>query len=350
MEYPIKEPRRIVALATIILVAAFCGVSSVAAQSAYEDLEGRFALELPAGWKLDQEQFGILYQFGSKGGASLMITYNEGETEMASLFADQVEYLTSSGYRPPPPNSVVTMTLNGCPAQWAEYESPMEVEGIELEMFAFAGAVLSDEDDAGVGFMAFMSVADEKKMGDDIRNVWESLRLHGRPATGVTDVASGSYEDTVKAAAPASPSTFEHELVSLNLPAGWTTEEPSGPMQIVKLKHEDLGTVTLLGSSGDDLGESPEHINTMLRDVVMSTVPSMKQNRESWTLETKGCGQAALEQFAGALIARGTKIDQGAIIAATKDKRGGVGYMAFYSSKVTDEAITDIQNIIQSAH
>jgi hypothetical protein len=76
----------------------------------------------------------------------------------------------------------------------------------------------------------------------------------------------------------------------------------------------------------------------------------MKPEKAAWTVGTAGRGDAELEQFAGSMVVRGATIDQGAIIGATKDKRGGVGYLALFSSKVADEAVAEIQTIIQSSH
>lgn len=318
------------------------------AQNTYEDLEGRFALDLPEGWKMTQEQFNLVYQFGSDASsAAMMIVYSEGATDLEELFRDQVENLTGAGYAEPPPGSVVDMTLNGCRARWTEYASPMDIGGVSIEMFAYAAAVVSDEDQAGVGFLTFMNADEKGKVGEALRTSFETLRLHGRPLTGVSDVVSVDAAMAAKPPEPTGPSSFEHELVALDFPSGWSAEPGQGDI-LATISHDDYGSLTVMGSKGGDFGSDRDQILVAMRDGLLSSLPSMRPTGDAWETETAGGTTVVLEEYDGAITVAGTDIPYGAVIGAVKDGRRGLGFMGMFSAEVKQEAMHDMIEIIKS--
>ena len=317
------------------------------AQETYQDPQDRFAIDLPKGWNLTKEQFNLVYQFGSKGvGARFIIVCYPGDSDRAEVFAETVESLTASDLVAPPPDTVVDMTLNDRPARWAEYESPIQYGTVTIQMHVFVGAVVSEEDDLGVGFSAFMGPATYKRYGESIRDVFQSIRLHGRGKTGVSGVSGVAAPEPGR---DLGPSTFEHALITLDIPADWTAKKSDLAGEIATLQHNQHGSIAIMGAAKDKLGKKPDDISESFRTQLKETLPTMKPSRDPWKVQTAGCGTAALEQFEAAITAHGQEVKRVVVIATVKDRKRGIGFVATFPVDVKDNALKDVLSIIQSA-
>jgi len=336
----------VLALLSVPQVSAAASVTN----TSYEDLSGRFALNIPDGWKLVQEQFNMLYIFGKSGSSvKLILMYSDGVSDIAELFSEAVDLATGSGLTPPTPGSVADMTLNGSPARWAEYTSDVTADKKTARLHVYAGAVISPEHQGGISFFVSMSPKDYEKLGDPLRASWESLRLHGKPLTGAGEVAEVDASTVRIAKKTLEASVLEHKLITVSLPAGWASELGKDSGILAKLKHEKFGTLTIMGGPKNEFGKSRDNIINDIREALLSGMPTLKAARGSWTLPTVRFGDAALEQYEGAIVAEGVEIPHGALIAALKDGKRGVGFMAVFKSDVKDEAVTDLLQIIASA-
>lgn len=339
---------RLMVFLLLTLTGIYANISM--AKVPYEDLSGRFALDLPEGWKLVKEQFNSLYIFGKDGGGvKLILVYSDGVSDIAALFSDAVDLATGSGLTSPTPGSVADMTLNGSPARWAEYPCDIAAGKKTARLHVFVGAVLSPEHQGGVSFFVSMAAKDYEKLGDPLRASWESLRLYGKPLTGVGQVAEVDAGSVQIAKKIPEASVLEHKLITVSLPAGWAAELGKDSGILAKVKHEKYGTVTIMGAPKNEFGKSRDKIINDIREALLTGMPTMKATRGSWTVPTSGCGDAALEQYEGAIVAEGVEIPHGALLAAMKDGRRGIGFMAVFRSDVKEQAVNEILQIIASA-
>lgn len=335
-------------LAGALAVLLGAPLAPVLAQNTYRDLEGRFTLDLPQGWKMTNEQFNLVYQFGSDASsAAMMLVYSEGETDLDELFRSQVENLTGAGYTEPPAGSIVDMTLNGSRARWTEYTSPLDAGGTSVEMHAYAAAVVSDEDDAGLGFLVFMNANEKEKVGEALRTSFETLRLHEHALTGVSDVVAVGAEWAAAAPEPTAASAFEHALVTFGVPAGWSAEPGEGDI-LATVSHEDYGSLTVMGKRGNDFGKDRDQILVAMRDGLLSSLPSMRPIKDAWEVETAGGTTILLEEYDGAITVAGTDLPYSAVIGAAKDGRRGLGFMGIFSTDVKTDAMRELLEILTS--
>lgn len=315
----------------------------------YRDPQGRFALELPANWEFKKEQLHTLFRFGPKGGvACCLVTCYPGVINRHELFSTVVETATSAGHSEPPVESVVDMTLNGLPARLAEYESSIKAGAQTVKMHVLLGGVVSEADDLGIAFSVYSSPADFQKHGEAIRACFESLRVPNRPKIGVSGVVEVKGSIT-KPRAPTMASAFKHDLISLTLPPGWRAETSKLSMIIANLKHENYGTITLTGGAKNKFGKNREEILGVMSSQMMASMPLMKETRGGWEVRTSGGGSAILKQYDGAITVLGQEFPHGAIVAALKDAKRGIGLMGVFRSETKEAALKDILSIIESA-
>jgi len=69
-------------------------------QNTYEDLQGRFILDLPKGWSLQPQTNDKVYTFKGKD-KSFIVEYNEDNNDIDELFLDGLETLKSAGLSNP---------------------------------------------------------------------------------------------------------------------------------------------------------------------------------------------------------------------------------------------------------
>jgi hypothetical protein len=279
----------------------------------------------------------------------MILVYSDGVSDLAELFSDAVDIAGGSGLSAPTPGSVADMTLNGSPARWAEYASDIAAGKKTVQLHAFLGAVLSPEHEAGISFVAIMPPRDYAKIGESLRASWASLRLHGKPLTGVGEVVDVDARSVRIEKKVPEASTFEHNLVTVSLPAGWTAELSNVKNIVAKVKHDSYGSITIMGGLKNELGKSRDEIINGVRDGLMQGIPAMKPARGAWTVPTQGCGEAVIEQYEGVLVAEGMEIPYGAILGATKDGQRGLGFMALFKSDVKEQAAAEALQIIGSA-
>jgi hypothetical protein len=343
-----RRPNRTVgALALLVAALLLVPLSTAVGQNTYEDLQGRFAFELPEGWEMVLERLNIVYQFKGEHSARMVLTYLDGETDLAGAFADQVDNATSAGFTVPPPGSVADMTLNGCPARWAEYSSELDADGATVQMFLYIGAVVDEAAGGAVQYMALMSPTDRGRYADDLKHSFETLRLHDRPLTGVTDVQEADVAFAEAAAQPTSATTFEHELLSVTLPPGWTAEPGEG-VTIAVVNHDDYGSLRIMGQEKDGFGESRDEIYMAMREGILESVPSVRTTRGPWDITSDAGETIVVEQMEGNITSGGEDIPKGVIIAAAMDGRRGLGFLVFCSADVTDDAVEEIISILKS--
>jgi hypothetical protein len=191
-----------------LLAVASIGLS----QTTYEDPQGRFVIDLPAGWKLKPVLTGMfkneLVSDFDADGKNFSVAFNPGINDPDRLIkhvADQFRFLQVEF-----DGEIAEMAVNGHAARWGILKT-----ALDPGMVVLCGSMELGRD--GVFLFFTVRVADLPKFKDRIEKTFQSIRLPGEEWTGVGDVRS------VKPPVPAPmvPTAWEGESISLTLPPGW---------------------------------------------------------------------------------------------------------------------------------
>jgi hypothetical protein len=151
----------------------------------------------------------------------------------------------------------------------------------------------------------------------------------------------------VEAAAGAPASMFEHNLVTLDIPAGWVATPGSG-YNIATVEREGVPALRVIGAEKNDFGKSREEILEALVSGVHSNVPTAKQTGPPREEATVGDDVVLVAEYEGVIVADGREVPQWILIAAFKDKERGVGYMWFVPPDERDAVLEDVLAIVRS--
>jgi len=176
----LKSGIRLISAVAIILLAGAAN-----AQNSFEELSGKFLIDLPGGYELAPQKFPILYQFSGPAG-QIMMLFEEDGADLAESYQSALSNLDGTVKDPKPVAPVVTMTLNGSRAKWGVYKGTVERDGKAVPIYAYVGSMLID--DGSVFFLSFLSEENQPKWGDKITNAFHSLRNLDSPLTGARDV------------------------------------------------------------------------------------------------------------------------------------------------------------------
>ena len=171
---------RLISVAAVILLAGAAN-----AQTSFEELSGKFTIDLPDGYKQKPQKFPTLFQFSVPSGQIIMLLEEDG-TDLAESYASALSNLDGSMATPAPMAPVVTMTLNGSPAKWGIYKGTAESDGKTVPLYAYVGSMLID--DGSIIFLSFLSEEKQSKWGNTITKAFHSLRNVDSPQTGARDV------------------------------------------------------------------------------------------------------------------------------------------------------------------
>jgi len=347
-KYLKRTPESFIFMTTLMF---FFSLFQVNSQNTYRDLEGRFSFEQPADWKLNVEQMNMVYTFGDpNASARIVLTYMEDVESLDDLITMYLEsVLEIEGGILPPPGSIVDMTLNGASARWIEYPFDMNTGNGTVKLYVYLGASI-DPQKRGMAFFSMLNDNTLGKYGDAIKHSFETLQLHDLPLSGITNVQevnidySALTEKTITIA-----STFEHELFTIDVPAGWVSLIGSGET-IVKLDKEGDQTcsVSIMGKKKNQFGSSIEQIHSSMVDGLIAGVPSMKKVKGPYDLTTSAGEVLRVEEFEGSIEVSGQSIALGALIAAAKNKERGLGFMGMFSGSIKKEAVEELTTILKT--
>lgn len=181
------------------------------AQTTYEDPQGRFAVDLPKGWKfqplLPAAQTNDLVSDFQGDGKSISIVYCPGIDDPAKLIQQakiQFRFLNVVFE-----GDVKEMTLNGHPARQGVLKTPLDPG-----MVILCGGVALGEN--GLYYFSVMRDKDIAIKGS-IEKSLVTIRLPGEAVTGAGATKSVSPPPPEAS----SPTPWKSDLVSLTLPPGW---------------------------------------------------------------------------------------------------------------------------------
>lgn len=334
----------------LVLLAVAVLAAPARAQMDFEDPLGRFVITLPQGFELFSEQSDALYQF-KRDAFRIILVVQDGVADIAAAFRKASDSFTGQAAPPPPEGTVYELVVNGNVARQASY--PFEGTssgGKSVTAHMFLGAVTIEGADMS---LAFMSILNEKVVEDvqpEIAGAFHSIRMPGTSVLGAGEPTL--VEDALASAAPVPAvdipaSTFEHNLVTLDIPAGWTATAGDG-YNIATIEREGFQSIRVIGAKKNDFGKSRKEILEALVSGMQSSVPTAKQTGPPREEPTVGGDMVLIAEYEGVVVAKGREVPQWILIATFKDKNRGVGYMWFTPPDERDAVLDDVLSIVHS--
>jgi hypothetical protein len=155
------------------------------AQNTHQDPQGRFAIDLPPGFKLTSEQLGRILVFQGDD-AQLFVSAVAGSSDLDRLWRFALDDFTGPGVPAPPAESVSDLEVNGNPARLAWYTFDPGSDGTRAPYTALLGAVVLRASGTGVVCFAVLNEKAAGRWGDALRGAFRSIRLPGPPVIGAT--------------------------------------------------------------------------------------------------------------------------------------------------------------------
>jgi hypothetical protein len=313
------------ALAGLAAVALLAVASIGLSQTTYEDPQGRFVIDLPAGWKLKPVLSGMfkneLVSDFDADGKNFSIAFNHGINDPDRLIkhaASQFRFLEVEF-----DGEIVEMAVNGHSARWGILKT-----ALDPGMVVLCGSIELGRDGAYLIFT--IRVADLPKFKDRIERAFQSLRLPGEELTGVDDVRSVKPPSS----APTVPTPWEGESIGLVLPPGWSVKPiPRGFEKEVKgwFLYEHLAGVNAFVACYGGMGMTLAKAFDAGTKSVTIPMPGLKPaEHEEIVL---GNGKAHFAVYKGPHAAGGAEVEVASVIVSMKAAKG------FANLIVTGQAI-----------
>ncbi len=292
---------------TVALCVAGLLCGSANAANSYEDLGGRFVIDLPDGWQLQPQTEKDVYIFKGEGYETIILEYTEKETDVELLLGKAVNTMRLSS--PELTDAKVQgdakgMKTNGNEAYWAVYAGEVSVGEIKVMLYCLAGAVSLDED--GVSVLSILNEASRTKLGDQLEKSFQSIRNVGQTASGVTDVKVVTITPV-----------FIHDLMSAKLPPGWNANTLGSDFQkeVIGWYMSDSilgGNLLIFCYKGMSMNEN--EIFDAAKVSVESSMPNAKTVKNEKMELTNG-KEALVTVYQGTRVAQGQEVSMTAVTA-----------------------------------
>lgn len=157
-------------LVLVMMGSAFAG-------NAYTDLKGRFAFDLPDGWKFDSSPAEGAFAFKGTSAETMMVMYDEEAKDPDKLLQSAAEmFKGSGGQNTALEGPVREMTVNKSPAKWAMYSAIMDAGQIKVKLFGAAGGITMKEG-GGLWMLTILNETSRKKWEKELQKTFQSVRM-----------------------------------------------------------------------------------------------------------------------------------------------------------------------------
>ncbi len=156
----------------LVLVMAGSGLAA----NTYTDLKGRFAFDLPEGWKMNSSTADRLFIFKGGSGETMILMYDEEAKDVDKLVETAAQTFKDSGA----PNAVLEgtvkkLTVNTSPARWAIYAGTVDAGTVKVKMFGVVGAVAL-KDGGGLFMVNILNESWRSKWEKQLEKTFQSIR------------------------------------------------------------------------------------------------------------------------------------------------------------------------------
>jgi len=141
----------------------------------YEDLGGRYALDLPEVWK--EERIGEdTTVFRGSGPEAVLVTLVPGETDKATMLLAALQQLKTIMPDASPQREPVDLEVNGRPARFGVYRGTIHAGESRVNCFGLLGSVILDEDEGGVHYISLVDEVKWPNWADGLERIFRSIR------------------------------------------------------------------------------------------------------------------------------------------------------------------------------
>lgn len=334
-------------LLSVLLALAFVLPCPVQAATVYEDPEGRFAMDLPDGWALLPQTDPAVFVFEGKEKVQVILQHFPDQSDPAELFDQALATVKGGGVPDPAPEGdLVDLKVNGHPARWGVYSGA--VAGMKVVLISPLGGVGLGE--GGVDFVTFLNSGNRKKMEKVVQGMFESIRLPGEKASGV------SGRTKTAAAAPAASASqagtpFAHDLVTMEIAPGWEAQ-PMGrnfEKEVVGFYSSPRlagGTMLLICYKG--MGMNMVKSIKGIKQTVEAAIPNASPVAVKESEKTDSGREVTYITYQGTSAAQGQDIPMGAVTATVKGKKSYVNIVVIVAAHLIPAATEDVTRMAKS--
>lgn len=297
---------------SLVILVMLC-INTAFAQNMYEDLRGRFVIDLPEGWQLDPQTDDRVYVFKGDD-KSIIIEFVANTNDAEALLNKGLGMLRISGLKNPVLEGQLTdMTVNGNPARWGTYKSDMKIGKMNITLYGLLGGVSLGEN--GIYYMAIINKDDLAAWKEPFEKAFQSIRNVDQDVTGVSGVKEVAVETT-----PGTPTAWEHELASLTLPPGWTEKQTLKSFEkevIGWFFYDPIPGASVLAIAYKGFGMNK---NKSLKGAVKTVELSMPNAQlvNTYEIKTESGKKAQILVYQGTSVAQGTEVKMAAVISSLK--------------------------------
>jgi hypothetical protein len=241
------EKNKFFCIVTIFVVLLGSSGLSVASNT-FEDPKGRFAIDLPEGWKLDPQKDESVYVFKGDD-SSIIIEYSSTTGKRDALFLNGMNTLKASGLaNASAVGDAKDMKVNDNEARLGLYSDEVTYGAIKVKLYGLLGSVALKE--GGLYFLSILNDTTLKSLRGILEKSFYSIRNVGQAVSGSSDITT-ARKDILEVKKPTgAPSEFKHKHLSLTIPPGWKSSEvPRG------VEKEIIGWLTSDYIPGATIGE-----------------------------------------------------------------------------------------------
>lgn len=299
--------------AGLVIFSTLVGLAAASigfAQTAYEDPQGRLAIDLPQGWQLAPQTDDNVFVFQGDG-MSIIIEYVPGTSDIGELMKKAETTLRASGLTNPVlDGGLLDMSVNGHPARWGVYKSGKLLGSL-------LGAVSLGEN--GLYYISVMAQSALTKWKDRLEKSFQTIRMPGEALAGAADIKAAAVAEP----SAGTPTEWKCDTVSLTLPPGWVEKpKPRGFEKEVKgwFMNDNLPGATLTVVSYKGMGMTMGKAFDAGTKSITIPMPGLKPvEAEEISLEN---GKVSFAAYRGMAAAGGTEVELASVVVTTKAGKG----------------------------
>ena len=306
--------------AVFLLAVGFFGIAHAA--NTFEDPKGRFVIDLPPGWKLAPQTDETVYVFKGDD-MSIIIEYDPAQSDAGALFAKGVTTLKASGLpNALPAEEIKDLTVNGNNARAGLHADEVVYGSVKVKLCGLLESVSLKK--GGIYLLTILGDSSLKKNRGAIEAAFHSVRNPGQAVTGAADIRPAvlTAAAPAKSAAAGTPGVFEHQYLTLTLPAGWRSAElqPNFEKEIIGwLKSDTIPGASIMASCYRGMGYNYGKVRIGGLKTVAAVYPKgQKMLKEKTKVRTAAGEKAVVEVWQG-LTDTGTLMQSPMAIVKTRN-------------------------------
>lgn len=338
-------------LATLFIFLLLGGVSLYAANTFIEP-KGRFAIDLPAGWKLQPQTDEKVYVF-KESADSIIMEYFDGALSREELFQKGVATIGFSMPTAAVQGDILDKKINSNPARWGIYRDTLLVGKTKVVLYGLLGSLSLKK--GGLYFLVIVNEQTLKAKQKMFEETFQSIRDPEGTLTRTVDEGKAVPASPAPQTAAGEPLKFNKRNVSMVFPAGWVEVDKSGQFEPEFLGFFESRTVPgttlfIYAYTGFTAGYTNLRIRG-LKTIAQMYPRGQEDLKKTKTVKTNKGNSAKVELWRGYLVSGDTVIAKQSPLGILKSEKGGwlmlIGVVPDASGPWFEEEFIKIINTIE---